>query len=159
MIKFYILWASVLILFLSGCTAKPFTHSDAATIMLKSPKLKFADTGYLRSNEELAALELFSAGQAVAKIEVNRLICVEGEGCMSKSSFNAEYLSAEYPDNLLENILRSNPIYKGRNLVENDQGFEQQIADDGVEIEYKVTPRQIYFRDRKNSVLVKIKKQ
>ena len=157
--KFYILWASVLILLLSGCVAKPFTHSDAATIILKSPKLKFADTGYLKSSDEMVALELFSASQAVAKIEVNRLICVEGEGCMSKSRFNAEYLSAEYPDDLMENILRSNPIYSSKNLIRNQQGFEQQIVEDGVEIEYKITPRQIYFHDRKNSILVKIKKQ
>lgn len=159
MIKFYILWVSILILLLGGCVAKPFTHFDAATIILKSPKLKFADTGYLRSSDEMVALELFSVSQPVAKIEVARLICVEGEGCMSKSRFNAEYLSAKYPDTLLENILRSNPIYKGRNLVENAQGFEQKITDDGVDIEYRITPKQIYFHDRKNSVLVKIKKQ
>jgi len=139
--------------------ARPFVHSDAATVVLKSPKLKFADTGYLRSNDEMVVLELFSAGQAVARIEVAKLICVEGEGCMRKSRFNADYLSAHYPDTLLENVLRSRPIYGGRNLVRNSGGFEQMIVDGKVEIEYRVTARQIYFRDRKNSVLVKIKKQ
>jgi len=139
--------------------AKPFTTSDAATIVLKSPKLKFADAGYLRSSEELVALELFSAGQAVAKIEVGNLICVEGEGCMRKSSFNAEYLNAQYPDTLMENILRSKPIYGGKNLRRDEHGFEQIIMDDTVEIAYRVTPKQIYFRDRKNRVLIKIKKQ
>jgi hypothetical protein len=157
--KSYILWASAFILLLSGCTAKPFTHSEAATIILKSPKLKFADTGYLRSNDETVALELFSASQPVAKIEVARLICVEGEGCMCKSRFNAEYLSARYPDDLLENILRSRPIYGGKNLIKNQQGFEQNITDEGVDIAYKITPNQIYFHDSKNSVLIKIKKQ
>ncbi|MCJ7766047.1 MAG: hypothetical protein MUP09_08935 [Thiovulaceae bacterium] len=139
--------------------ARPFIQSDAATIILKSPKFKFADAGYLRSNDEMVSIELFSASQAVAKIEVRNLICVAGEGCMRKSSFNSEYLSANYPDTLLENVLRSKPIYNGRNLVENVHGFEQKITDEGVDIEYRITPRQIYFRDRKNSVLIKIKKQ
>jgi len=157
--RFYTLWASLAILLFGGCAAKPFVHSDAATIVLKSPKLKFADAGYLRSSEEMVALELFSAGQAVAKIEVGRLICVEGEGCMRKSSFNAEYLSARYPDTLMENILRSRPIYGGQNLRRSEHGFEQMIMDETVEIAYRVTPKQIYFRDRKNRVLIKIKKQ
>ena len=157
--KSYTLWASLLILLFGGCMAKPYVQTDAATIILKSPKLKFADVGYVRSNEELVALELFSAGQAVAKIEVEKLICIEGEGCMRKSRFNAEYLSQKYPDTLLENILRSRPIYKGKNLVRDDEGFEQRIVNDEVDIRYTVRPGTIYFKDRKNSVLIKIKKQ
>ncbi len=144
---------------LSGCGARPFVQTDVATIVLKTPKLRFADTGYIRQNAELVALELFSAGQAVGKFEIGTLVCVDGEGCMRKSSFNAEYLSADYPDTLMEDILRSNPIYKGKNLVKNRQGFEQNISKDGVDIRYKVTDRQIYFKDRKNSVLIKIKKE
>ena len=157
--KFYTLWASAFILLFSGCGARPFVKTDAATIIMKTPKIKFADTGYIRSNEDLVALELFSAGQAVGKFEIENLVCVDGEGCMQKSSFNAEYLNVNYPDTLLENILRSKPIYDGQNLVQNAHGFEQNIIDEYVEIIYKITDRQIYFKDRENSVLIKIKKQ
>ena len=158
--KFYTLWVSlVALLFLSGCGARPFVKTDAATIILKTPKLKFADTGYVRSNEDLVVLELFSAGQAVGKFEIENMVCVEGEGCMRKSSFNAEYLNANYPDTLMENILRSKPIYDGQNTVHNAHGFEQNIIDEHVEINYRVTDRQIYFKDRENRVLIKIKKQ
>jgi hypothetical protein len=157
--KFYTLWASAFILLLSGCGARPFVQTDAATIIMKTPKIKFADTGYIRSNEDLVALELFSAGQAVGKFEIENMVCVEGEGCMRKSSFNAEYLSAKYPDTLMENILRSKPIYDRQNLVENEHGFTQIIIDEYVDIKYKVTDRQIYFKDRENRVLIKIKKQ
>ncbi len=157
--RFYTLWASLLILLLGGCTAKPYVQSSAATVVLKSSKLKFADTGYIRSNEDLVGLELFSAGQAVAKIEVENMICVAGEGCMRKSTFNAEYLSSKYPDTLLENILRSRPIYGGLNLVENDEGFEQRITGNGVDIRYTIKPGSIYFKDRENGVLIKIKKE
>ena len=159
MTKFYILWASAFILLFSGCGARPFVKTDAATIIMKTPKIKFADMGYIRSNEDLVALELFSAGQAVGKFEIENMVCVDGEGCMRKSSFNAEYLNAHYPDTLMENILRSKPIYDGQNLLKNEHGFEQHILNEHVEIKYRVTDRQIYFKDRANRVLIKIKKQ
>ena len=157
--KFYILWASAFILLFSGCGARPFVKTDAATIIMKTPKVKFADTGYVRSNEDVVALELFSAGQTVGRFEIENMVCVDGEGCMRKSSFNAEYLNEHYPDTLMENILRSKPIYDGQNLIEDEHGFKQTILDEHVEIQYKVTDRQIYFKDRANSVLIKIKKQ
>lgn len=158
--KFYTLWVSLLILLvLSGCGAKPFVKRDAATIVFKTPKIKFADAGYVRSNDDLVALELFTAGQAVGKFEIENLVCVDGEGCMRKSSFNAEYLSTYYPDTLMENVLRAKPIYKAQNLVKNSNGYTQTIEDENVAIYYKVTDRQIYFKDRKNSILIKIKKQ
>lgn len=158
--KFYTLWASLLILLvLGGCGAKPFVKRDAATIVLKTPKIKFADAGYVRSNDDLVALELFTAGQAAGKFEIENLVCVEGEGCMRKSSFNAEYLSAFYPDTLMENVLRAKPIYEAQNLVKKSDGFEQIIEDGNVAIVYKVTEEQIYFKDRKNRILIKIKKQ
>lgn len=158
--RYYTLWVSlVAALILGGCGARPFVQTDAATIILKTPKLRFADTGYIRSNDKLVALELFSAGQAVGKFEIANLVCVEGEGCMRKSSFNAEYLSAEYPDSLMENVLRAKPIYGGEALVRDLHGFEQNISKVGVDIRYKVTDRQIYFKDRANSILIKIKKE
>ena len=155
--KFYILWASALILLLSGCGARPFVQTDAATIIMKTPKIKFADTGYIRSNEDLVALELFSAGQAVGKFEIENMVCVDGEGCMRKSSFNAEYLNANYPDTLMENILRSKPIYDGQNLVRNAHGFEQNIKSKYVDIKYRVDSNTIFFKDIKNKIIFKIK--
>lgn len=154
------LWASLtLLLVMSGCGAKPFVQREAATIIFKTPKIRFADAGYVRSNEDRVVLELFSAGQAVGRFEIENLVCVEGEGCMRKSSFNAEYLSAFYPETLLENILRAKPIYNGQNIVKDPHGFQQSINDQEVDIIYRVSGRQTYFKDRKNSVLIKITTQ
>jgi len=114
--------------------------------------------GYVRSNEKVVALELFSAGHPVGKFEIENLVCVDGEGCLSKSSFNETYLSKYYPDTLMENVLRGAPIYGGINLVESVHGFEQHIFDEDVAIKYRVSARQIYFKDRVNGVLIKIKK-
>ncbi len=157
--RYFTLWVSLLaLLFLSGCGAKPFVTNHAATIILKTPKIRFADTGYIRTNDDLVALELFSAGHPAGKFEIEKMVCVEGEGCMRKSSFNEEYLNAHYPDTLMEDVLRGEAIYDGLNLVENAHGFEQRISDENVDIKYRVTAGQIYFKDRRNGVLIKIKK-
>ena len=158
--KYFTLWASALaLLFLSGCGAKPFVNNDASTIIMKTPKIKFADAGYVRSNEDVVALELFSAGHAVGKFEIENMVCVDGQGCLRKSSFNKEYLNEHYPDTLLENILRGEPIYENQNLLKSEHGFEQHILDEFVNIKYKVSPNQTYFKDRSNKILIKIKKQ
>jgi len=159
MTKYFILWASLLALLLSGCGARPFVHNDAATIIFKTPKIKFADQGYVRSNEDVVSLELFSAGVAVGKFEIEKMVCVDGEGCMRKSSFNAEYLNEHYPDTLMEHVLRGEPIYNGMNLLKTEHGFEQHVLDEYVEIKYRVTGKQIYFKDRGSGVLIKIKKR
>ena len=144
---------------LSGCGAKPFVKSESATIILKTPKIKFADMGYVRSNEDVIALELFTAGQPVGKFEIESMVCVDGEGCLRKSSFNEEYLNVHYPDTLMEDVLRGVPIYDALNLSKNEHGFKQNILDEYVDIKYKVSEKQIYFKDRQNGILIKIKKQ
>jgi len=159
MTKYSILWASLFALLLSGCGVKPFVKTDTATIILKTPKIKFADMGYIRSNNNLVALELFSAGQAVGRFEIENLVCVEGEGCMRKSSFNEEYLNVHYPDTLMEDVLRGVPIYDGLNISKNEHGFKQNILNEYVNIKYKVSENQSYFKDRSNGILIKIKKQ
>ena len=115
--------------------------------------------GYVRSNEDLIALELFTAGQPVGKFEIEKMVCVEGEGCLRKSSFNEEYLNGHYPDTLMEDVLRGVPIYEGLNLSKDEHGFKQNILDEHVDIKYKVSKKQIYFKDRQNGILIKIKKQ
>ena len=76
---------------------------------------------------------------------------------MSRSKFNAEFLNEAYPDDLLQNVLLGLPIYKGENRVRTVDGYEQNIETDDVNILYKVNARVIYFKDRKNRILIKIK--
>jgi len=145
-----------LTLFFSACSIKNYERNETKVIILKSPKIKFADTGYIRSTDKSIALEMFVAGQRVETIEINHLICIKS-GCMSKSGFNAEYLHSSYPRDLLQNVLLGRVIYEGKNLVRTPEGFEQMIESSDVDIVYKKTVQQIYFKDRKNKILLKIK--
>ena len=144
------------ILLFSACSIKNYDHVQSKLIIIKSPKIKFADLGYIRNSDKAVELELFVAGKVIEKFSVNHLICVS-DGCMSKSGFNEDYLNAAYPDTILQNILLGHEIYNGQNRVKTEDGFEQKIEDENVNIVYRVNSNTIFFKDRKNRIIFKIK--
>jgi thioredoxin-related protein len=146
----------VLVLFFSACSTKNYEITQTKIIIIKSPKLKFADIGYVRNSDKSIELELFSAGKAIEKITINHLICIS-EGCMSKSGFNKEYLVASYPDDILQHIILGREIYGGENLVKTQDGFTQHIKAWHVDITYKVTHHAILFKDKQNKIILKFK--
>ncbi|MDQ7042865.1 MAG: hypothetical protein Q9M34_04970 [Sulfurimonas sp.] len=146
----------LLMMFLSACSIKNYEHSNSKLFIIKTDKLKFADLGYLKHSDDSLRLELFVAGNNIQNIEINHLICLN-EGCMSKSSFNSEYLSQNYPDTILQNIFLGNTIYDNENFQKTTDGFEQKIQNKYVNILYKVSADEIYFKDKKNKILFKIK--
>jgi len=146
-----------LLFLLNACSIKDYEHSATKILILKTPKLKFSDIGYIRNSDKAIELELFVAGHVFKRIHINHLICVEDEGCMSKSSFNAEYFNASYPDEIFQNILLGHKIYGGENTLKSKSGFIQNIETKDVSIVYRVLPKEIYFKDRKNHILIKIK--
>lgn len=89
-------------LIFSACSVKNYEHTQTKIIVIKSPKIKFADVGYLRNSGDTIELELFIAGKNIEKITLNHLVCTS-EGCMSKSGFNKEYLNSAYPDDTMQN--------------------------------------------------------
>ena len=144
------------VLFFSACSIKEYKHTQSKIIIIKSPKIKFADLGYIRNTNEAIELELFMAGNSIKKISINHLICVD-EGCMNKSGFNEEYLNASYPSSLLQNILLAKPIYEGKNLTKTDDGFMQSIKNKDVDIRYKVDTKSTFFKDKTNNIILKFK--
>ncbi len=140
----------------SACSTKNYEITQTKVILIKSPKLKFADLGYIRNSDKSIELELFVAGKSIEKITINHLVCV-GAGCMSKSSFNKDYLNESYPADTLQNILLSKPIYGSEDRIETSDGFRQHIKDERVDILYKVTSDTTFFKDRKNKIIFKIK--
>jgi len=143
-------------LFFSACSIKNYEHTQSKIIIIKTPKLKFADLGYLRNTKDAIELELFVAGKSIEKFTINHLVCVNA-GCMSKSGFNTEYLNAAYPDELLQNIFLGKRIYDAKNSLNTEDGFIQEIKTKSVDIKYVVKSKEIFFKDRKNRIIFKIK--
>lgn len=146
----------IFILVFSACSLKHYDHTKTKIIIIKSPKIKFADVGYIRNSGDSIELELFIAGNCIERISINHLICVRG-GCMTKGSFNRDYLNHSYPSDILQNILLGEPVYEAVNMVKTQDGFKQRIDDGEVLIEYEVTPYAVVFKDKKSGILFKIK--
>ncbi len=154
--KFFILWVSFAALFIGGCAPKHYEISTPKLIVLKTPKLKFADTGYIRSSGESVQAELFTAGVAVEKISIDDQVCITA-GCMSEEAFVREYLSPEYPKDTLRRILLGDPIFNGINISEQCGGARTQyIRNEKSDIVYRLKPDMTYFKDRTNGVIIKI---
>ena len=147
-----------LILFLGGCSLKEYQHSATKLIILKTPKIRFNDIGYIRYGDNNAVeLELYMAGEVVNRFRIDHLVCVKDKGCITKSMFNTQYLNGAYPTSLLQNILLAKPIYNGKALEKKGSMFVQRIVSDDVHIIYRVSQHQIYFKDKFNHILIKIK--
>ncbi len=148
---------AVLFLLFVGCTTKELSHKESWIVVVKSPKLKFNDIGYILHDGERVELQLYEAGSAIESFSINHLICIKS-GCMRKSSFNAEYLNSAYDDELLQDLLLRRPIFGGKNLQYNEKGFKQHIVSDAYDITYCVTANTLYFKDGKNRILFKLRK-
>ncbi|QOP41981.1 hypothetical protein [Sulfurimonas marina] len=145
-----------LVLFFSACSVKQLEKSSKM-VVFKTKNIRFSDLGYIGEGKESVEIDLYVVGKAFKKISIDGMICIEGEGCMRKSSFNEEYLSSSYPDDLLKNVFLGKPIFEQKNLLRTDIGFVQIIQSNGVDIVYKVELNEIYFKDRKNKILIRIK--
>jgi len=144
-------------LFLSACSMKEYAKSESVIFTLKTAPLKFSDQAYIRHDATSLQVELFSAGVAIEKFEIENMICTN-EGCMSKSSFNEKYLNSAYEADTLQHILLAQPIFEGKNRRELANGFIQTLRSRAYDIIYKVENKKIYFKDKKNHILIKIRR-
>jgi len=148
-------FALFLVLF-SGCSIKNYADTESKFITFKTPKLRFSDLGYLHKSGDALKLDMFVAGRLVQSISIDYLVCIS-DGCMRKSVFNEEFLNSAYPDDLLQNIILGRSIYDAKNKVKTENGFEQRIENSDVNIIYRVSSQGIYFKDKKNHILFKIR--
>lgn len=155
--KFSTLWVSAIAaLLLGGCAAKHYSISEPKMIVIKSPKLKFADTGYIRHEGDAVEVELFTAGVAVEKISIDKEVCVSA-GCMSEAKFVKEYLYPDYPMDTMRRILQGSDIFGGDHKEELCKGaVYQTIRTDDMDIIYRRKGGEIYFKDHLNALMIKI---
>jgi len=96
---------------LLGCSLKQPKISNSATVIFKTPNMKFYDKGFITTYDDYIHLQVFSAGTIVLNLEIyeNR-ICQSTLKCLSGEDFNKQYLSKDYEDNFLYNLFSRNNI-------------------------------------------------
>jgi len=154
----------VLLLFIamSGCAEKKLIKKEnqqSAFIIYKTPKIKYADMGFIYKGDSFTKIEIYGMGQPIMTININGMnVCMSTFECMEKPDFNRRMLVASYPDTLLENIFRGEPIFNGENLKKDSNGFTQSIKKKGeYDITYSVTDKRKYFKDKINKIKIEVK--
>jgi len=117
----------ILVLFiLSGCALKQPSLSQSATILLKTPSMKFYDKGFITQYDNYTQVQIFSAGTLVLNLEIYEdRICKSTFKCQSLKAFNAQNLDSSYEDNFIKKL-------------------------------FDKTSKRTVFRDKKNKILIKI---
>jgi len=149
------------VVFLGGCTSVQPTTEKSTFIVMKTPVFRYADQGFVRKGAGVTKLEIYANGIAVMKLDITQGEICNGTGlfsCMSKKEFNRRYLSAHYPEDTFEKVLRGEAIFGGKNLQRTKEGFSQKIVQAGsYAIDYTVLNHSIVFRDTISRILIKVK--
>ena len=147
--------------FFSACSTHQLIKDESAFIVMKTKEFKYADMGFISNARDLINVKIYGAGQPLLKFEINALnVCMSTFECMNKKAFNKRVLSENYPDKLLENIFRAEPIFQKEAYVKTKNGFQQSFKKEGAyDISYVVEGGERKFKDRLNHILIKIKEQ
>ena len=153
MYKFFL----VILLFFTGCAYKtPYTSSKPYYIVIKNSQMAVAATGFIKKDDSRLNLQLFSAGTVLLDLHVEESVCLSYT-CMSKESFNREFFGVNHYEGFIEELFNFQPIYSKKNLKKYKAGFEQKLKSKSYDITYKVENGNLYFKDSKNRVLIKMK--
>ena len=153
MSKFFL----VLLLFFTGCAFKtPYKSSKPYYIVIKNSKIALADTGFIKKDDGRLNLQLFTAGTPVFDLHVKNDVCLDYI-CLKRKNFNREFFGNRHYDSFIDELFNLKPIYSKKNLKKIANGFEQKIKTDSYDITYRVEGENLYFKDRKNKILIKLK--
>ncbi len=156
----------ITMLLITGCSTKTLfikkpikIVNKSKKITMKTKKFAFSDTGFYKSDDKLIQIQAYSTGVAVANLKFYKTsdsVCV-GHKCTNRKYFNDNFLSKYYPNKLIVNILSAKPIMDAKNMIKTKDGFTQNIKTAKYNITYKVSPYSIYFKDRLNKIIIKLK--
>ena len=147
---------------LTACVGIKPKKEESAFIVLKTPKIRYADMGFVTASSTDVKVEIYGAGQPLMSLEIGGLnICMSKFECMEKQTFNEQVLNGAYDKDLLENIFRGEPIFKSENIERDKEGFFiQKLTKENVyDISYRVNKKERVFRDKLNKILIKVREQ
>jgi len=132
------------------------SNSKSYVTTLKTQKFSFSDAGFMKNEEGVIDLQILALGKPLLKLKISDDVCVDHH-CRTKQEFNENYLSADYPYDLINNVLNSQPIFGGENMKKTSNGFMQRIKAPLYDIKYKISPGSIYFKDMQNKIIIKLR--
>ncbi len=149
---------AIILFFLTACAQKrDITFSLPYKVVVKTKNLAIADGGFLTKADNYKSLEVFSAGKIVLHVELNKNACINNL-CTNRLDFNQRVFGYSYYKSFLDDILDKKEIYDGKNIIKTGDGFKQNIKTKDYDIIYSINKKSLYFKDRKNHVLLKLRR-
>ena len=137
-----------LLIFFTACSTKTIP----IYAVVKSPKLKVADEGFLEKGVGYKKIIIYKAGIKPFSITIkNSFICINNK-CQDKKVV-IDSLNKNYPIDFFDNILNQKPLEFLGKIKKIENGFIQKK--DGYL--YKVTKDRVLFKDKNAHILILIK--
>ncbi|MDD5406334.1 MAG: hypothetical protein PHE73_05265 [Sulfurovaceae bacterium] len=159
--KLYNILIVIAFLAFSGCALKKPVQQKSTFIILKTPEIRYADMGFVSEYPDSIKVQIYSNAQPVVSLDMYKdRICMSQFECMNKSGFYRKIFHVLYPDDTLEQIFLSKPIFGGENLIKTGNGFTQNITkQDQYSISYEISDGKVEFHDKINQIIIKVKEQ
>jgi hypothetical protein len=135
----------------SGCGYK--TTSENIYLTIRTPNYRISDQGFLNTTPTQKELIIYKEFTPYRIVIGKREVC-EGEKCLSKRAFLKKVGLADYPPNILDQILEGKPLSFLPSPTSIDGGFIQQNQ----RFFYKVGREVTLFKDREKKVVISLKR-
>lgn len=107
----YRLLILIFIVLFTGCALKQPVKEQSATILIKTPTMKFYDKGFVTHYKDHTLVQIYNAGQSVLELKIYKdKICKDTFACQSLSSFNKDFLHESYEDDFLPELFKEKYI-------------------------------------------------
>ena len=94
-----------------GCIQKQPIISQSATIVFKTPLMKFYDKGFVTQYDDYIQLQIYNAGAIVLDLKMYKdEVCRGMLQCMSNKEFNKIYLNKNYDENFMFTLFKKDKI-------------------------------------------------
>ena len=111
----------IFFIFFVGCSQKQPKLVQSATIIFKTPVMKFYDKGFVTHYDDYIHLQILNLGKVVLDLEIYEdEICQGSLQCLSGKDFNAKYLNKNYKDNFMMNLFKKDKVHfkdKENNII------------------------------------------
>ncbi len=106
---FFAFWAGF---FFLGCSVKQPIISQSATIIFKTPVMKYYDKGFVTHYDDHIHLQVLNLGKAVLDLKIYKDEVCEGTlQCISAREFIAMYLYPDYKENIMFKLFKKNKLH------------------------------------------------
>jgi len=89
-------------IFITSCAINQPTVTKSAVILIKTPTMKYYDSGFISKYSDHIKLQIYNAGNTVLELTIYKdRVCKDRFACQTSKEFNKQYLHKSYKDTFL----------------------------------------------------------